>query len=207
VTEPDRLKTTFQTKWGTCSYRIIPFGIMNVGATFQREMEFFFKGLIDQRVVVYLDNISFYSKKREYHPKHMKQIFKRFRKYGISLNPKKTILVVSEGILLGHFISKYGISVDPERTKSILQIAPLHRKRSMQSFFAKINFVRRFILYFSEIVKPLQKMIKKDIQIKWTPLQKGVFENIKTSITNAPSLRSPDFPNSSYYIRLHLIIH
>jgi hypothetical protein len=157
VAEPDRLKTTFQTKWGTYAYRRIPFGLMNTGATFHRVMDIYFKGLIGQSVVVYLDDVTVYSKKREDHPKHLKQIFEWCRKYGISLNPKKTIFVVSEGILLGHVISKDEISVDPERTKAILQISPLHNKRSMQSFFDIINFVRRFVPDFAEIVKPLQK--------------------------------------------------
>jgi hypothetical protein len=113
---------------------------MNTGATFQREMDIAFKGLIGQSMVVYLDDVTIYSKKREDHPKHLKQIFERCRKYGISLNPKKTIFVVSEGILLGHVVSKEGISVDPERTKSILQISPPHNKRSMQSFFRQNQF-------------------------------------------------------------------
>jgi hypothetical protein len=73
------------------------------------------------------------------------------------LNPKKTIFVVSEGILLGHVISKDGILVDPERTKSIMQIPPPHSKKSMQYFFGKINFVRRFIPDFTEIAKLLQQ--------------------------------------------------
>jgi hypothetical protein len=142
------LKTTFRTKWGTYTYRRIPFGLVNVGATFQRDMDIAFKGLISQSMVVYLDDVTVYSKKKEDHPKHLKQIFERCRKYGISLNPKKTIFVVSEGILLGHVISKDGISVDPERTKFIMQIPPPHSKKSMQSFFDKINFVRRFVPNF-----------------------------------------------------------
>jgi hypothetical protein len=63
----------------------------------------------------------------------------------------------------------------------------------MQSFFRRINFVQRFVPDFSKIVKPLQKMIKKDVQFKSTPLDKGTFENIKTAIANAPSLWSPNF--------------
>jgi hypothetical protein len=44
MAEPDRLKTTFMIKWGTYAYKIIPFGLINVGATFQREMDISFKG-------------------------------------------------------------------------------------------------------------------------------------------------------------------
>jgi hypothetical protein len=95
--------------------------------------------------------------------------------------------------------------VDSEGTKAILQISPQHNKRSMQSLFGKINFVRIFVLDFVEIVKPLQKMIKKDVQFKWKPLEKEAFENIKIAIANALSLRSFDFPNISCYIHSHSI--
>jgi hypothetical protein len=118
-------------------------------------MDITFKGLIGQSVVIYLDDIIVYSKKRAYHPKHLKHIFERCKKYNISLNPKKRIFVFSEGILLGHVISKDGIYVDLEITKTIIQIPPPHSKISMQSFFGKINFMKRFIPYFFEIVKPL----------------------------------------------------
>jgi hypothetical protein len=53
-----------------------------------------------------------YYKKRYDHPNHLKKIFKRCRKYGISLNPKKSIFSFLEGKLLGHIISKYGVSID-----------------------------------------------------------------------------------------------
>ena len=89
VAEEDRLKTTFRTKWGTFAYRRIPFELINSGATFQRAMDIAFHGLISRSVVVYLDDVMIFSKKREEHAFHLKQIFERCRKYGISLNPKK----------------------------------------------------------------------------------------------------------------------
>jgi hypothetical protein len=63
VAEPDRLKTTFRTKWGMFAYHRIPFGLINVGATFQREMDIVFKGMIGHNVVIYLDDVTIYSKK------------------------------------------------------------------------------------------------------------------------------------------------
>jgi hypothetical protein len=156
-------------------------------------MDIAFKGLISQSVVVYLDDVTFYSKERGDHPKHFKQMFERCRKYKIFLNPKKNVFAISKGILLGHIVSKEGILEDSERTKSILQISPLHNKSSIQYFFDRINFVRRFIPDLTEIVKPLQNMIKKDIQFKWKPLEKEAFESIKISIADAPSLWSPNF--------------
>jgi hypothetical protein len=120
MVEQDRLKTTLRTKWGTYGYRSIPFGLTNEDTTFQMDMDISLKGLIHQSVVVYLDDAIVYSNKRKHHPRHLKQIFEQYKRYNMSLNPKKTIFVVSEGILLGHVISKDGILVDPERTKAIM---------------------------------------------------------------------------------------
>jgi hypothetical protein len=57
------------------AYRRIPFSLMNAGAMFQREMDIAFKGLISQSMVVYLDDVTVYLKKREDHLKHLKHIF------------------------------------------------------------------------------------------------------------------------------------
>ena len=89
VSKEDQLKTTFRTPWGTFAYRKMPFGLINAGATFQRAMDIAFRGLINDSVVVYLDDVTVYSRKREDHVSHLRKIFERCRKYGISLNPKK----------------------------------------------------------------------------------------------------------------------
>ena len=70
-----------------------------------------------------------------------------------------------------------------------------HNQKAMQYFLGKINFVRRFISDFAEIVKPLQKMFKKDSNFKWTKERKEAFEKIKEAIAEAPTLRSPNFDN------------
>ena len=63
----------------------------------------------------------------------------------------------------------------------------------MQYFMGTINFVRRFVPEFPQIVKPLQQMVKQSVQIKWTDLEKNAFSKIKTYVPHAPSLKSPNF--------------
>jgi hypothetical protein len=58
----------------------------------------------------------------------------------------------------------------------------------MQSFFGKINFVRKFTPEFTKTVKPLQINIRKDIKFKWDEERKGSFNNIKNAISQAPVL-------------------
>ena len=94
-------------------------------------MDIAFHGLIGCSVVVYLNDVTIFSKKREEHAFHLKQIFERCRKYGISLNPKKCVFAVIEGKLMGHVVSKKGISIDLERIKAIEQIPLPHNKKGM----------------------------------------------------------------------------
>jgi len=62
IVELNRLMTTFKTKWGTYAYHRIPFGPIYVGATFQRVMDIYFKGLIGHSMVIYIDDVTVYSK-------------------------------------------------------------------------------------------------------------------------------------------------
>jgi hypothetical protein len=71
MSPPDQLKTTFRTSWGTYAYRKMPFGLINAGATFQREMDIAFRGLINHSVVVYLDDVTIYSKNKDDHLAHL----------------------------------------------------------------------------------------------------------------------------------------
>jgi len=57
----------------------------------------------------------------------------------------------------------------------------------------QINFVRRFVPSFFEMVRPLQNLIKKDAQYHWGPIENQSFNSIKKAIIDAPSLMSPDF--------------
>ena len=72
VAEEDRLKTTFRTKWGTFAYGRMPFGHINAGENFQRAMDIAFRGLIGHSVVVYIDDVTIFSKKREEHAFQLK---------------------------------------------------------------------------------------------------------------------------------------
>jgi hypothetical protein len=110
----DQLKATFRTPWGTYNYRKMPFGLINAGATFQREMDVDFHGLINHSVVVYLDDVTVFSKNNKYHLSHLRVVLEQCRKFGISLNPKKSVFTVEKGNLLGFIVSKYGIIIDPE---------------------------------------------------------------------------------------------
>ena len=193
VNEVDREKTTFITPWGTFMYEKMPFDLMNVGPTFQQTMDIAFASERDRFVVIYLYDITFFSKSDEDHLVHLKQIFSKCRKYGLSLNPKKSIFVVEEGKLFGHIVSEKGICIDPSRVEAIQTINLPRYKKELQSFLGKINFLRRFVPNFAELVKHITCMLKKDAEIKWKEKSKSSFSTIKLSLTEALVLISPNF--------------
>jgi hypothetical protein len=156
-------------------------------------MDIAFHGLINQSVVVYLDDVMVFSKNKEDHLAHLRSILQRCRKYDISLNPKKSLFVVGQGKMLGFIVSNEGMIIDPKRTQVISKLPAPSSKKSMQSFLGQINFVRRFVPSFSEMVRPLQNLIKKDVQYHWGLQESQAFDSIKNTIVGAPSLISPDF--------------
>jgi hypothetical protein len=195
----DREKTTFTTPWGTFMYKKIPFGLMNVGATFQREMDISFMGEKDRFVLIYLDDITVFSYSHEDHLQHLRNTFMKCRKYGISLNPKKSHFSLREGKLLGHVVSVDGVKIDPARVEAIHKLSLPRSKKDIQSFLGTINFIRRFIANFVELsTKYITCMLRKDSEVKWKKEAKSSFESIKKDIMIAHILIIPNFDQYFY---------
>ena len=104
-------------------YRKIPFGLKNVGATFQRATNFSFHDL-KNIIEVYLDDLDAQSRMRVRHPYHLRLVFERCHRYQIQLNPHKCIFYLKVGRLLGFIVSKEGIRADPLKVEAILLLSP-----------------------------------------------------------------------------------
>jgi hypothetical protein len=193
VLPEDREKTTFTTPWGTFMYAKMPFGLMNAGATFQRAMDIAFIGEKDKFVVIYLDDITVFSRSDKEHFHHLKKVFLKCRRFGLSLNPKKSLFAMEEAKLLGHIVSTDGVKIDPSRVEAIQALYFPRSKKEVQSFLGKINFLRRFIYNFDELVKNITDMLKKGKEVKWTAESRNSSNQIKKALTEAPVLISPDY--------------
>jgi hypothetical protein len=189
----DREKTTFTTPWGTFMYAKMPFGLMNAGETFQRAMDIAFIGEKYKFVVIYLDDITMFSKSDQEHYQHLEKVFLKCRKFGLSLNPKKSLFSMKEGKLLGHIVSAEGVKIDPSRVEAIKTLSLPRSKKEIQSFLGKINFLRRFISNFVELVKFITSMLRKGNEVKWTLEARNYFDQIKQALTEAPILINPDY--------------
>ena len=157
-----------------------------------------FHDFIDKFMVIYQDDLTTYSKKFEDHCGHLERIFIKALEYGVSLNPYKCSFGVTEGKLLGHIVSKDGVKIDPERVASIDKIPKPKNVKGIQSFFGKVNFLRSFVTNFSKINRPISKMLKKGALIDWNGEPSQAFQDIKTTIKNAPVSRTPNYTKSMH---------
>jgi hypothetical protein len=121
---------------------------INAGETFQRNMDIAFVGERDKFIVIYLDDMIVFSKTYEDHIKHLRKNFVKCRNFGLSLNPKKSYFSMEEGNILGHIVSKEGVNIDPKRVEEIKQSAQPRKKKEVQYFLGKIEFLRIFVPNF-----------------------------------------------------------
>eukprot|EP00253_Pinus_taeda_P031196 PITA_31196 len=174
----------------------MPFGLMNVGATFQRAMDISFVGEKDKFFLIYLDDITVFSSSHEDHLQHLKKLWLKYKRFGSSINPKKSHFSLEEGKILGHIVSTEGVKIDPARVQAIQTLSIPRSTRDIQSFLGKINFVRRFIPKFVELVEHITSMLKKGSEIKWTDSARSSFE----AMMEAPTLISLDYTKEFYIL-------
>jgi len=117
-------KTSFISKWGAYAYNVMPFGLCNVPATFQKVVTQTFKEYLNDFMQVFKDDFNVYGQKEE-HLNHLKKSLTQCGNNGISLNPKKCAFCVNLGVLLGHIVYEDGLLVDPRKINIIMDIPTL----------------------------------------------------------------------------------
>jgi hypothetical protein len=129
-------------------------------------MDIAFIGEKDRFVVIYLDDITVFSRFDKEHFSHLRKVFSKYRRFVLSLNPKKSLFAMEEGKLLGHIVSVEGVRIDPSRVEAIRTLSLPRSKKEVQAFLGKINFLRRFISNFAEMVKHITSMLKEGNEVK-----------------------------------------
>ena len=141
----DMEKTSFITPWGTYCYKVMPFGLKNANATYQRVATTLLHDLIHKEVEVYVDDMIVKSKDNEPHIPTLRKFFERIQFYKLRLNPKKCTFGVTFGKLLGLMVSQRGIEVDLEKIKAIMEMKPPRTKKEIQGLLGRIQYISRFI--------------------------------------------------------------
>ncbi|CAN6687889.1 unnamed protein product [Malus baccata var. baccata] len=178
---------------GAYEYLVMPFGLKNVGATYQRAMNAIFHDLIGQSMEVYIDDIVVKSKTEEQHLVDLRQALTRMRIHKLKMNPKKCAFGVRAGNFLGFLVHQRGVEVDKNKSRAILESPPPTNKVQLQRLLGKINFLRRFIANLAGKIQPLTPLLRlKDKEnFEWGPTHQQAFDSIKAYLTSPPVLVPP----------------
>lgn len=192
VAEQDRYKTAFKTRYGHYEYNVMPMGLCNAPATFMRQMNEVFDDMLDQYVVVYLDDILIYSKTKEEHIVHIRNVLDRLKQQKLYAKKSKCQFLQQQVSFLGHIVGVNGIQMDPSKVEAIVSWPIPNNIHEMRSFLGLAGYYRKFIDNYSKIATPLNELTKKDVTYKWTTIEQDAFDQLKHAITHAPVLVAPD---------------
>ena len=104
---------TFTCPWGTFAYKVLPFELCNALATFQRAILSIFSDLISEGLEVYMDDFTLYSDDFDQALNNLEKVLERCIATRLCLSHKKCHMMMTKGVVLGHYISADGIRVDP----------------------------------------------------------------------------------------------
>ena len=188
----DEWKTAFKTKDGLYEWLVMPFGLSNAPSTFMRMMTQVLRPFMGKFVVVYFDDILIYSKSKEQHLDHLKQVYSTLRRENLYANLKECSFFTDSVIVLGFVVSSKGVSADPQKVKAIVDWPKPKNIHEVHNFHGLATFYLCFIRGFSTIMAPITDCVKQG-EFQWSNATGKAFQEIKKKMTEAPVMRLLDF--------------
>ncbi|KAI5335376.1 hypothetical protein L3X38_025509 [Prunus dulcis] len=155
-------KTTFMCPGhiGAFEYIVMPFGLKNAGATYQRAINSVFHDMIGHSLEVYIDDVVIQSPEEGDHVSNLKKAFLRMRQHKLKMNPKKCVFGVQAENFLGFLVHQRGMEIDKNKAKSIIEALSPRNKKELQSLLGKINFLMRFISNSTGKIQPFSSLLR-----------------------------------------------
>ncbi|RDY07599.1 Retrovirus-related Pol polyprotein from transposon 17.6, partial [Mucuna pruriens] len=174
----DKEKTTFVTTWGMFYYKVMPFGLKNAKATYQRAMVTLFHDMMHKEVEIYINDMIAKSKTPGQHINDLRKLFERLRKYQLRLNPAKCTFRVGMGKLLGFIVNERGIKLDPEQVKAIRDMPASKTETKVKGFLGRLTAT----------CNPIFKLLRKNQKVEWNLECQEAFKKDKRYLESTPIL-------------------
>ncbi|GKB77515.1 putative reverse transcriptase domain-containing protein [Tanacetum coccineum] len=173
-------------------FQVMPFGLTNAPFVFMDLMNRVCKPYLDKFVIVFIDDILIYSKNKQEHEEHLKQILELLKKEKLYAKFSKCEFWISKVQFLGHVIDSEGIHVDPAKIEAIKDWTSPKSPTEIRQFLGLAGYYRRFIEGFSKIAKPMTKLTQKKVKFEWGDKQEAAFQLLKQKLCSAPILALPE---------------
>ncbi|GFU26730.1 retrovirus-related Pol polyprotein from transposon 17.6 [Trichonephila clavipes] len=164
IDEADHEKTAFITPEGLYEFKVMPFGLCNAPATFERMMDNLLRHFKWTMCLCYLDGIIVFSETFEDYLIRLRLVLKYLQEAGLKLNSKKCLFAAQEVKILGHLVSSNGVRPDPDKIKA------------------------KIYKGFCYLAEPLQSLLKSGVEFHWGPEEVEAFNSLKKALTSDPVL-------------------
>ncbi|XP_015965562.1 uncharacterized protein LOC107489321 [Arachis duranensis] len=195
----DQEKTAFITEYGNYCYNVIPFGLKNAGATYQRLMNRIFEKQIGRNIEVYVDDMVAKTKVGQSHTEDLEEIFAQIRRYNLRLNPEKCAFSVKGGKFLGFMLTSRGIEANPEKCQAILDMRSPNSVKDVQRLTGRLAALSRFLpclalksFHFFQCLKKATK------SFSWDEKCEEAFLSLKHLLSKPPVLQKPKLGDPLY---------
>ena len=185
-------KTAFATPTGLYEFVVVPFGLTNAPAAFQRAMDDVFKGILGVFVFVFLDDIIVASEDPEDHPRHLEAVLERLRGRRLQLKAKKCTIATRSVEFLGHVVSAQGICMEPAKVQAMVDMPAPKDRAGVRRLLGLFSYYRAFVPAFSTTAEPLTRLLRKSSTWTWGAAQRTAVRKLKSALLRAPTMAYPD---------------
>ncbi|XP_064983502.1 uncharacterized protein LOC135623960 [Musa acuminata AAA Group] len=186
----DQEHTAFITDQGVYYYKVMPFGLKNAGATYQRAANKIFARQIGRNMEVYVDDMIVKSQEARTHLADLAEAFATLRQVGMRLNPAKCAFGVTSGKFLGFIVHERGIDADPEKLRAIINIQSPRTTKDLQRLNGKLVAMSRFLARSGDRCFPFFKALQNPKGFQWTTECEEALQQVKKHLANLPRLTS-----------------
>ena len=179
-------KTAFITPDGHYEWLVLPFGLKNAPATFQRIVREVLGELLDHGVIPYFDDIIVYSETIPEHLRLLYRVFLKLKQANVRLRYEKCRFGQPEVEYLGFVVSHGKQKPSPAKTSSVANYPTPTSVKAIQRFIGLANYYRRFVPNFSRIAEPLTRLTRKNTEFVWGPEQQSSFDSLQRALTTEP---------------------
>ncbi|CAE6199346.1 unnamed protein product [Arabidopsis arenosa] len=194
----DEEKTSFITDRGIYCYKVMPFGLKNAGATYQRLVNKMFAEHLGKTMEVYIDDMLVKSLKKSEHITHLEQCFKILNEFGMKLNPAKCSFGVPSGEFLGYIVTERGIEANPNQINAFLTMPSPRNIKEVQRLTGRIAALNHFISKSTDKCLPFYQILKGNKKFRWDDQCEAAFGQLKTYLTTPPILSKPESDEKLY---------
>ena len=197
IKSKDRYKTAFRTRYDHYEFNVMSFGLTNASITFQILMNDIFRDLLDICVIVYLDDILVYSKNKDEHEQHLRQVLQCLKDNQLYARLSKCTFFTNSIEYLGHIVDGDDLRSNPQLVQALMNFPQSRILKELQSFLGLANYYRKFIANFSQIALSLTDATRNNMQnnlrsIEWMESMQTAFDALKKALTSASCLALPD---------------